>query len=475
MRHNKFLFRFLLLSLVIFAASCKKLVEKPISFVQPTDFYTTPSQIQATFAAAMNKVWDYWGGYGYGMSNFVNDDQYEGGDLIIGNNHGSDLWSAHYGAIMNLNAAIKAMKAGNLKASASQDEIDELIAEAKFIRGWNYFMLVRMFGDLPLITEDTEDPTTAKISRSPIADVYALIVSDFTEASTKLPATWDDAPGRPTSGAAKGLLAKTYLTMATAPMNDVSNYAKAADYANQVIQEGQYSLVPDIFNVFSTSTKYGPEMMWSLNSNYSDINTDPQIYRPGILGGWGDNRVQPEWEQKIPDIPRKQAFILTEVDGVKYTDWTDEQYPFIKKFMYDNEDDFNNYSSVMNMPVIRYADVLLIYAEAANMANGSPTQAAADAVNAVIDRANGYAVLPQHPRLTTSMTAQAFDAAVIEERNQELCFEYDRWFDLIRKRMLKEVSIPSIQQNITDDDYLFPIPDVDVELNTSITQNPGYN
>lgn len=128
----------------------------------------------------------------------------------------------------------------------------------------------------------------------------------------------------------------------------------------------------------------------------------------------------------------------------------------------------------MNMLIIRYADVLLIYAEAANMANGSPTQEAVDAINLVIDRANGYTDNPFHPKLTAAMSMEAFDAAVIEERNQELCFEYDRWFDLIRKRILKEKSIPSIQQNFTEDDYLFPIPDNDIQLNPLLTQNPGY-
>lgn len=473
MKNIKLHFYFIMIAMIFSAISCKKLVEKPISFVQPTDFYTTPSQIEATFASSMNKVWDYWGGYGYGMGNFIHDDQYNGGDLVIGNNHGSDLWNAHYGAILNLNAAIKAMNKGNLGTTVSQQELDELMGQAKFIRAYNYFMLVRMFGALPLITEDIEDPTTAQIVRSPVADVYTLIVSDFTEAASKLPRSWPQFPGRPTSGAAKGLLAKTYLTMATYPLNDASNYAKAADYANQVIQEGDYSLVPDINNVFSTATKYGPEMMWSLNSNYADINTDPQIYRPDVLSGWGDFSVQLQWEQQYPASPRKDAYILTEVGGVHYTAYGWPDAPCIKKFMYDQQEDYDNYSSVMNMPVIRYADVLLIYAEAANMANGSPTQAAVDAVNQVIDRANGYAPIVAHPLLTTAMSKDAFDAAVIEERNQELCFEYDRWFDLVRKRILKEKSIEDIQQNFEEFDYLFPIPDNDVELG-GLEQNGGY-
>jgi hypothetical protein len=356
-----------------------------------------------------------------------------------------------------------------------QATFNVLMAQAKFLRAYNYFMLVRMFGGLPIITEDIPDAITAKIGRSSVADVYNLIVADFTEAASNLPAQWPTAQqGRPTSDAAKGLLAKAYLTMATAPLNDVSKYQKAADLAKEVMQGGNYKLMSDISKVFTTETKYGPEMMWSFNSNYADINTDPEIYRPGQLGGWGDFRVQREWEQKFPNQARKDAYLLTQINGVPYTQWPEEQNPFIKKFMYDKQEDFDNYSSIMNMPIIRYADVLLIYAEASNMANGSPTQEGVDAINQVIDRANGYATNPSHPQLTTMMTQKDFDDAVIEERNQELCFEFDRWFDLVRKRILKEKSIPSIQQNFSETYYLFPIPDNDVQLNPLIKQNPGY-
>lgn len=481
MKNTKYCFRSFNILLIVglcLTSSCKKLVEKPVSFVEPDNFYKTTSQIEATFAASMNMVWSYWGqGYGYGMGFFIDDDQYNEGDLVIGNNHGRGLWNAHYRAIKNLNKAIGAMKKGSLGTAVPQAKLDVLMAQAKFIRAHNYFMLVRMFGGLPLITEDTPEDALTNIARSPVADVYTLIVSDFTEAAANLPSTWPtEQRVRPTSGAAKGLLAKAYLTMATAPLNETSNYEKAAYYASQVMLEGVYSLVPDINNVFSLETKYGPEMMWSYNSTYAAINTDPQIYLPGILDGWGDYSVQPQWEQQYPASPRKDAYILTQVGGLHYTDpaygWPFA--PSIKKFMYDNPVDVANYSSVMNMPVIRFADVLLIFAEAENMAKGGPTQAAVDAVNQVIDRANGYAPIAAHPLLTTGMSKEAFDEAVIEERNQELCFEYDRWFDLIRKRILKEKSIPEIQQNFTEDDYLFPIPDNDIQLDKNLTQNPGY-
>jgi len=124
--------------------------------------------------------------------------------------------------------------------------------------------------------------------------------------------------------------------------------------------------------------------------------------------------------------------------------------------------------------------VLLIYAEAANMASGSPTAPpdAVDAINKVIDRANGYTTNLGHPMLPTSMTKSDFDAAVIQERNWELVYEnFDRWFDICRKRILDDPKVtyrPEDLVNFSVDDYLFPIPEVDLRLDKALTQNPGY-
>ncbi len=466
-------FVLLLVVLLTSVVACKDLEEKPSSFVAPENFYTSPDQVVASFAASMNSLWDYWSGYSYGYGPFINDDQFYNGDLNISPSNGDDLWRAHYAALLNINNPIRAMKKGNLKG-VDQAAIDELMGQAKFLRAYNYFMLVRMFGGVPLLTEDTDDPVQAKIARSPIKDVYDLIVSDFTEAAAKLPASWPaENKGRPTSGAAKALLAKAYLTMATAPLNEVSNYQKAAELALQVMQEGKYLLVHDITEVFSLDNKYGPEMMWGFNSNYDDLATDPQIWAPGVLEGWGDAGVETAWEQQYPAQPRKAAYLITEVDGVPYTQWPSENHPFIKKYLNITKDDFDSYRSTVNFPIMRYADVLLIFAEAENMAKGGPTQAAVDAINQVVDRANGYVDNPLHPKLTTALSKEAFDTAVIEERNQELCFEYDRWFDLVRKRLLKEKN-PQWEENFSEDDYLFPIPEADLRLNPLLEQNPGY-
>lgn len=458
--------------LCVFIASCESLDEEPQSFVEPHNFFRTPEQVEAAFAASLNALWVPWANYGYTMA-FINDDQmgtHWGGDLVIPNDHGSDLWAAHYRAILNLNAAIAAINNGNLEKSP-QAEVDILMGQAKFLRGYNYFMLVRMFGPLPLITEDLEDPFTAEIGRSSLADVYALIVSDFTEASAKLPASWSAArQGRPTRDAAKGLLAKAYLTMATYPLKEASNYQKAADVAWEVIQAGTHALESDINEVFSLNTKYGPEMMFAFNSNYESMATDPHIWTP--LHGWGDYYAELPWTENYPDQPRKNAYLELEYNGQTYQQLG--LNPGIKKFLYDTPSDYDAGRSVINIPIMRYADVLLIFAEADNMAKGGPTQNAVDAINQVLDRANGYVDNAAHPKATMSLSQDDFDEKVIEERNLELAFEFDRWFDLIRKRILKDKVRDEIKQNYTDDDLLFPIPENVIRLNPLIEQNPGY-
>jgi hypothetical protein len=345
------------------------------------------------------------------------------------------------------------------------------MAQAKFLRAYNYFMLVREFGGVPLITETTPDPFTVPVSRASIEDVYAQIVADFNAAIAVLPDSYEESErGLPTKDAAKGLLAKAYLTMATYPLNKHEYYANAAQLAGEVIADGHYSLVPDIKNLFSAATKYGPEMMWSFNSNNIDLGPDPRTWSD--MQGFGTICAEPLWEQAFPPSPRKDAFIETELDGVKYYDLGD-YWPGVKKFMYDSPEDFAANRSIVNMPIIRFADVLLIFAEADNMANGGPTTAAVEALNKVIDRGNGYVPNPADPLATISMSRDEFDTKVIEERNYELCFEMDRWFDLIRKRILEEKTLPDYVINFTEDDYLWPIPSVDIRVN-KLEQNPGY-
>ncbi len=469
-----------LLSALIFLIlpRCVKLDEKPLDFTGPDNFYQSASQIESALASSMQRLYSSWSAYSYTYYNFNNDDQYDDGELVIEDNHGSDLWSSHYQSIADLNPAIKALNEDKLGSSATQEVKDQLMAQLKFVRGFNYFSLVRLWGPVPLITEST-DLTTGEITRAPISEVYSLIESDLLFAVANLPETWPpEQKGRPSRDASRTLLAKTYITMATAPVNDVTQYVKARDMAKQVIDGGYHSLVHNVEDVFKPENSYGPEIMWSFNASPDDPATEPQIWLPGSMAdGWGDIHPDPIWAEKYPVQPRRSAYLLLEnFDGVSWADDPGFYWggPAIKKFIYESREDLERYFSAQNYPILRFADALLLFAEAENMANNGPTQAACDAVNQVIDRANGYADNPAYPKLTTALSKEAFDAAVIDERNWELCFEYDRWYDLCRKRILYEKTRPTWQQNFSEDDYLWPIPLSDMRLNPLLTQNPGY-
>jgi len=475
-----------ILSLVLIVlVSCQSLDEMPPGIATPSTFYSTPGQCEAALAGAMANLWGWYVSPGYGEGNgfssyFGNDDQFEGGDLVIPANYGSSLWTGHYKSITNINSLLSAIKGGSM-SKYPQGQIDEIVAQAKFIRAFNYFYLVRMFGSLPLITEDTADPVRTPIAtRTPVAGVYALIVSDFTFAMETLPSKTDldgSNPGRPTSGAAKGFLAKVYLTMATAPLNDVSKYADAERLAKEVIDSGEYGLIPNIWDVFMRDNKYGPETLWSFHSTPDDPQTDMNTGKPGEIDGYDGDLVAINFDTTFADQPRRDAYILRYLmldgDSVGYRDFS-TGLPYVRKLY--NEPyislDENAGGSSADHFILRYADILLIYAEAANRTHNGPTAEAVDAINAIIDRANDGT--GNEAPATVGMTMQDFEDKVIQERSWELCFELgDRWFDLVRKRILDvaNANTPDALENFSDDDYLFPIPTADAIF---IGQNPGY-
>jgi hypothetical protein len=464
-----------ILLLLLITGCADILVENPKDFAGPDNFYKTPNQIEASLTASMAVLYPEWGVYSWGaLSEFENDDQLYGGNFVNTQDRGKSLWDAHYKSISNLNPAIKALKNNNLGTSANQEVKDYLMAQAKFIRAYNYFVLVRLWGDIPLITEEN-NAAVDEIERTPIKTVYDSIQSDLLFSIKYLPSSWADQPGKPTIGAAKSLLAKVYITRATAPLNEVTYYQKARDMAASVISDGIYSLVPDVNKVFAMEYKYGPEMIWSFNATTDKPSSSPQMYLPPTMNdGWSDFVADKAWADTLyPEQPRKFAYLIFKDDnGEPYTKWW-KPAPHIRKFLND-ADNWEKYTSVQGIPILRFADVLLLFAEAENMVNGGPTQAAVDAVNKIIDRANGYVINPADPLLTTAMSRDDFDAAVIQQRNWELCFEFDRWYDLIRKKLLLKTAIPTIQQNIDETDYLWPIPESDIVLNPLLTQNPGY-
>lgn len=492
----------LLFGVLLSLSACVDLDEEPRGFASPDNFYNSITQAEAVLAGHMNSLFYEWNdGYGWAWRFFRDTDQINGGNLNLDYKHGEEMWKSNYRSLLYINTLIKAVNAGRLK-DASPEEINMVIGQAKLMRAYDYFGLVRLYGDVPLYTDEMEDPAINPIARTPIKEVYEFIISDLTDAIAKLPLSWpQDKIGRPTKGAAKGLLAKVYLTMATAPLNETANYAKARDIAKSCIDDQVHNLVPNIFDVFRVENKYSQEMMWSFNANYKDFSTHANIFAPSEIGGWNSTMCETRMDSTWVDQPRKKAYMLTEIykvkqangsvrnlayipdgatvlDTIHWSKWA-TQKPTIRKWLPPNvlQADYDNYVNVYNIPIMRYADVLLMYAEAANMANGGPTPDAVNALNRVIDRANGNSTgLPGHPRAEMSWTAKQFDDAVIMERHWELCFEYDRWFDICRKRILDSdfVTPKYKRQNYSAEDYLWPIPYRDLKLNPLLEQNPGY-
>jgi starch-binding outer membrane protein, SusD/RagB family len=468
----------IILLLFISGISCQDLTEKPAGISTSSNFYATPAQCESALAASMNDLIDQWSYYENYFGLFP-DGHHEYETLDMGADYGAELWKQHYSAIKNINLVLRAVKGGSLKAYP--DEINGINAQAKFLRAFNYFILVRLFGEIPFITENTPDPVNFPLtpdSRLSVAAMYDSLEADLTYAVGNLDGLDPATPARPNLWTAKALLAKVYLTRATAPLNQTANYPKARDMADDVIVNGPYSLVPKIEDVFKTSNKNNSEMIFAFQSTPDDPRSPGRTYAPTEWDGWSSGPVLIDWAEAYPEQPRKHNYILLDFYSdifdlskpiIHYTESVD-QVPYMGKYNYPNismEEQLGN--SLINIPLLRFADVLLMYAEAANMANGAPTQLAVDRINMIIDRAN--AGTGTEARADIGMSAADFDKKVIDERSYELCFEFDRIFDVYRKRLLQDVLPAEVLVNYNPEDYLFPIPAFDAEF---IGQNPGY-
>ena len=475
--------RFMMVLLLVFVLGCETLEEDPTSFISPDKYYTTTAQGETALAASLSFLWNAWtaGTYGNNFRRFqLVSDQFLKQTLVIPETNGDNMWISHYKSIVNLNGVLKSVADGRM--NGTQEDIDKLVGQVKFLRAFDYFILVRLFGGIPLYTEASGSPIENPLPRASLEEVYDQIISDLLEAKKFLPVVWPSGQeARMKKYAAQALLTKVYLTRATAPLNQTEYYVQARAEALSIINasENPPRLVQDVHDVFKTENKYSTEMIWSFNSSDIDDAISAKIYGPGEMRGWDDHPASVKMATEWPDQPRKEAYLRTEIirDGevLPYQSWS-TQSPAIKKWSlpYVTQEEFDTFRNYNNFPVLRYPDVLLMFAEADNRVSGGPTSAAVDAVNQVIDRANGWVDNPDYPRVTAAMSMNEFEEAVLLERHFELCFEYDRLFDLYRKRILDRES-PLWIENFSEDDYLWPIPQNDLMQNPLLTQNPGYS
>lgn len=395
-----------------------------------------------------------------------------------------EMWQRNYSGISRANTAIL-----NIPGITMEETMrNRLVGEAKFLRALYYFNLVRFFGDVPLILmlESVED---AMIGRTPAAQVYEQIIQDLMDAETVLPISYSDKDiGRATKGAAKILLGKVYLTL--------HEYQLSADKLAEVIEnEGEYGygLHEDFGDNWKTATENGREMVFSIefmdppgNGNSAMILQGPKYSLPGgfeVLGLTNSNEADIPtmdlYDRFLDGDERKGGTFTTDfvslIDGSVHT----STIPIFTKYWEEGESNPSN--SDANMHVIRYADALLMYAEALNEIGQTPK--AHIYLNRVRERAYNS---DDHSYF--NLSDGDLRTAVWEERRLELAMEGHRWFDLVRtgtfiqsmmehaayEASVAESNKVEIAQNVKAHMVLMPIPQREIDLNPELRQNDGY-
>ncbi|MCL3779283.1 RagB/SusD family nutrient uptake outer membrane protein [Prolixibacteraceae bacterium JC049] len=490
--HKNILFPVLLFSFLGFF-SCENLDEVPRDRLTGESFFKSEKDLDAAITACFKPIMGSWAGYDVRMYSMMS------GDEQFTSRHGSNkervlefdefgvtpnnpelinLWKVNYQSIAACNMTLARAEQVDMNA----DKRKKMLGQVYFMRALMYYNLVRWFGDVPLIIAPVEGEGK-DILRTDKAKVYEQIIADAKMAEESLPVSWDEK-GRPTQGAAKTLLASVYLTTAGWPLNETANYQKAADKAKEVINMGVYTLFDRYEKIWLQKNENIGEWIFSFqgNRNAGVGSKFGKPFLPPEESGWVDYFAEPHFFNIFPEGERKEITfhtVFTTKSGDKIP-WQESllKSPFIQKYRYgfDYTPGVNPpVDTDANLPVFRYAEVLLIYAEAQNKANGNPDDLAYKCLNDVRKRALGED-LSGYQDLAGLSTAD-FDKAVLAERNWELAFEAKRWYDLVRREMVEEANAHNtdrLRNSISKDRYIFPIPQREIDINPNLTQNPGY-
>lgn len=393
------------------------------------------------------------------------------------------LWVQLYGAINMANMFIERLD----QTAFEVDAYNALIGEAKFLRALSYFNLVSWYGEVPLRLTYSVDQSSNHVAASPLNVVYQQIIDDFTFAYKHLPHAKDAdyLPGHANRMAAHGLLARVYLKMAGEPLKDTEKFELAKAHCDSVMQDGWHDLSVDaegegyrnLFLTYIQNTYDLQESMFEISfTNLRDLGlrVDGKIGNlngiswnyggegypfgyamlnasPVVRNVYSEDDKRLEWNLRGYRYAKGDAKAVTSAMDATYcptkyrrwepTDWDDldtkpadgaiESYVVLEPVSSPNK----NYTGI-NLPVLRYADVLLMYAEAANEVAGAPTTEAIACLNKVRNRAGLANIEEVEPQKIASKSA--FLKELQDERMRELCFEGLRKQDLLRWGILGE-------------------------------------
>ena len=489
------------LLLIIGLISCEPLDEVPFSSLSVENLYKNEADVDAalfgTYAslnAGVNDLWYFLATSGPGESV---TSRFPGGNqlFLAGLNFNPGLahgvwWSAFYQGINRANSVIANVGKANLSVELEEQKI----AEARFIRGFYYFNLVKWFGGVPLHLEATTDfsDESVKKSRASVEEVYAVILEDLKYAESRLPSEWDASNrGRATAGAAKGLLGKVYLNMAGKPLEQEDKYQLAADKLMEVVASGNYELEEDFANIFDISNEFNSEIIFARPNIREDGAGTVLTFMAGVPNSpYANRNGQYQFGFSLDfynsfsenDLRRDVTLLYSYTDAsgrsVTYNDSENPPLPYggykdpsgigLGKYK-DPLNDISAFAHDNDIIFMRYADVLLMLAESLNEVGQS--QEALTYLNMVRERAGLEDV--------TNTNQSELLEIIKQERKWELAGEFQEYPDLQRWGDIeKSVSNNPASQRIgiTYSPFmeLLPIPQNQLDANENLVQNPGY-
>lgn len=487
----------------------KNLDQQPVSNVVTTNFYTNTNDFQQGVNGVYNKLRAYpdqalW------MREMRSDNILASSDgnrdwqgindfspnltttaFIVG------AWNNDFNGIYNANTVLAALatKGTNVPDTTLRKRFG---AECRFLRAFYYFDLLRFYGKLPLIKDVMTPAQVLTIPRSPISDVYDFIVQDLQYAIANLPSSYSaNDIGRPTSGAAKGILGLVYMTKSgplyagtDGPGLNSNDYSNALALFNDIIASGKYSFVNNYASIFSYTNEDNPEVLFDVQymstSNGADYPSMlvPPAYFTGLgLSGYGNGygtcafNITKDLRKSINAsagtfVDNRDTFSIQKSFALSTTAPVimDTTRPFIKKYINIGKRGTAYTDWPINFIVMRYTDILMMKAECI-LHGATGTQADVDGiVNQVRQRAG---ILP---------VANVTLPMLMEERRREFLGEGLRWDDLIREGMavttmnnwIANDTITTINK-VVPQFVIYPIPQAEVLVKPGLyTQNAGY-
>nr|MBI1232319.1 RagB/SusD family nutrient uptake outer membrane protein [Cytophagales bacterium] len=441
-----------IIGIVLCTFSCDSFIEKqPIDQLSQNTFFTDVATTRTavigvyrsltssfSYGQAFIVIPEFAAGHMAHISSFPEYVEYQNFNIRIDNPWSLNIWTASYSTINAANNII--FFAPQIEGYGAMNDLQNLVREARFLRALSYFNLVRAWGAVPLILTPTSRETTSgdlRVARNPVEEVYAAIISDLTQA-LDLPLTSSGSgKGRATGMAARALLSKVHLY--------AGNWNVAASLAEEVIANNTYTLIGDFSAIWLMENSQ--ESIFELQFDQQTPNSFVQNANPGSRQEFFANEAALAIFEEN-DV-RRDFTIRRAADN------TGREQLYVGKYRSFNPPG-------QNVPILRLGEVFLIHAEASAKAASSVSAASLASLNAVRERAGLDPV-------ESAGSVEAFTRLVQEEKRREMMFEFETWFDFTRTGLASTIlGVPSTQK------YLFPIPQLELDLNRNLLQNPGY-